>query len=322
MKKFLLRLYRLFMPILDKPSKIFIQILVKIFKAVAMTGVGPDVCLKNGFLPVRIHYYQPIPDLDDLEQRRVWDKQSALAGIDFRPEQQVQLLRDLGARYGDECNWPANPTHNLLEFYTENGTFSFGCAASLHTIIRNYRPAKIIEIGSGNSSKVISAALLHNTADYTIIDPYPKAETENLPGVSRVIKERVEITDIKRFQELGPNDILFIDSGHTVRTGSDVNFLYLDVLPRLSSGVIVHIHDIGLPYEYPKVYFTNPAFRVFWTEAYLLQAFLCLNPRFEIMLAMNYLMTNRLDEFRQAFLHYDPAIHKATSGSFWMRRVS
>jgi hypothetical protein len=137
-----------------------------------------------------------------------------------------------------------------------------------------------------------------------------------------MIRERVELTDISRFKELGPNDILFIDSGHTVRTGSDVNFLYLEVLPRLSPGVIIHSHDIGLPYEYQKVYFTNPSFRVFWTEAYLLQAFLSLNPHFEIMLAMNYLMMNHKEKFCKAFPHYNPAIHKATSGSFWIRRIS
>lgn len=127
--------------------------------------------------------------------------------------------------------------------------------------------------------------------------------------------------DIRPFETLGQNDILFIDSGHTVRTGSDVNFLYLDVLPRLAQGVIVHIHDIGLPSEYPKVYFTNPTFRVFWTEAYLLQAFLSLNPHYEIMLAMNYLTADHWDEFCKAFEHFNPDVHKATSGSFWIRRI-
>jgi hypothetical protein len=250
-----------------------------------------------------------------------------LAGIDFRAGEQVKLLLDLGTKFGGECDWPPSPTPNPLDFYTENNSFSFGCAASLHTVIRNYHPARIIEVGSGHSSKVISAALARNmaegvSAEYTVIDPYPPEFVCALPHVSSVIAKKVEVTDIRRFEELRQNDILFIDSGHAVRIGSDVNFLYLDVLPRLAPGVIVHIHDIGLPYEYPKVYYTNPAFRVFWTEAYLLQAFLCLNPHFEIMLAMHYLTTNHWDDYRKSFLHLNPAVHKATSGSFWVRRIS
>ena len=293
----------------------------------AKTGLGTDICLKNGFLPMPVHFNSPVPDIYDLERRDIWERRSSLAGIDFRPEEQVQFLRELGRNYGQECNWPAKPTSNILEFYTENNSFSFYCAASLHTIIRTVHPKRIIEIGSGNSSKVISSALKLNkveghVTEYTIIDPYPFKSIHNLPNVTQLITEKVEITDIKRFDELGQNDILFIDSSHTVRTGGDVNFLYLEILPRLSPGVIVHIHDIGLPYEYPKVYFTNPAFRVFWTEAYLLQAFLSLNPHYEILLAMNYLTVNHFDEFLQAFPHLNPEVHKATSGSFWIKRIS
>lgn len=305
----------------------FMPLWVKFFKQVAFSGEGTDACLQNEFLPVPVHFYSPIPDLTELDQRKTWDLKSTLAGIDFRPEEQLKLLSELGEKYGAECNWSPAPTSNPLDFYTENNSFSFGCAAGLHTIIRSYRPKRIIEIGSGNSSKVISAALQRNQAEgefikYIIIDPYPSDLIKTLPGVSQVITEKVEMTDIQRFESLGENDILFIDSSHTVRTGGDVNFLYLDVLPRLARGVIIHIHDISLPYEYPKVYFTNPSFRVFWTEAYLLQAFLSLNPHFEIMLAMSYLTIDHWDAYCKAFPHLDPVIHKATSGSFWIRRIS
>jgi len=301
---------------------------VYFFKAIAYTGIGTDICLKHGYLPMMVHYYSPVPDLQDLEKRHVWDKKTNLTGIDFHPVKQIQLLQKLGTKYGDECNWPLLPTNEPLDFYTENNSFSFGCAAALHTIIRHYKPQKVIEIGSGNSSLIISSALIRNKADgktgeYIIIDPYPSTTIERgLPGLTQVIKERVELTDINRFDQLQENDVLFIDSGHTVRTGGDVNFLFLDVLPRLAPGVIVHIHDIGLPHEYPKVYFTNPSFRMFWTEAYLLQAFLSFNSQFEIMLAMNYLMTDRKKEFCEAFSHYDPSKQKAISGSFWIRRSS
>jgi len=305
----------------------FMPLLVKVFSHVAETGRGSDLCLKQGFLPMRVHYYSPIPDLADLEKRKVWDRESELAGLDFNPEKQVHFLRILGEKYGQECNWPDKPTGNPLEFYTENNSFSFGCAASLYSVLRYFKPKNVFEIGSGNSSLVFSSALTRNMAEglssnYSIIDPYPAFfANEELPGVTRVIKERVELLDSSLFEELGNNDVLFIDSGHTVRTGGDVNFLFLDVLPKLAPGVIVHVHDIGLPFEYPSVYFTNPSFRMFWTEAYLLQAFLCFNSEFEIMLAMNYLMTRGKDEFVDAFPYYDPERHLAVSGSFWFRRV-
>ena len=117
---------------------------------------------------------------------------------------------------------------------------------------------------------------------------------------------QVELINVDFFKQLSKNDILFIDSSHTVRIGSDVNYLILDVLPRLAPGVIVHFHDISLPDEYTKVYATNPRFRMFWTEAYLLQAFLCYNSQFEVLLAMHYLMTQQKEAFRSAFPRYDP----------------
>jgi len=303
-------------------------LLVRVFSYVAETGQGSDRCLEQGFLPMRVHYYSPVPDIADLRQRQVWQGKSSLAGVDFQPEQQVQFLQSLGREYGEECNWPATPTLRAQDFYTENNSFSFGCAASLYTILRHYKPCKVLEIGSGNSSLVFSEALRRNAseghpADYTVIDPYPTPLFQlPLPCLPKVIAERVELADVSLFEELKENDVLFIDSGHTVRTGSDVNFLFLDVLPRLAPGVVVHVHDIGLPYEYPEVYFTNPSFRMFWTESYLLQAFLAFNSQFEVLLALNYLMSDRRQEFAQSFPNYDSSKHKAVSGSFWMRRKS
>jgi hypothetical protein len=294
----------------------------------AETGDETDRCLKEGFLPITVHYYSPIPDISELEPREIWNRKSELVGIDFHVEKQVEMLLELGRKYGDECDWPSQPSAQSANFYTENGSFSFGCAAALHSIVRNYKPKRVIEVGSGNSSLVLSSALARNKADgvdveYTIIDPYsPWRSKQDLPELTRVISEKVELTEVDRFLTLQENDILFIDSGHTVRTGGDVNFLFLDVIPRLAPGAIIHVHDIGLPYEYPKTYFTNPAFRVFWTEAYILQAFLSCNPQFDVMLAMHYLMANHRDKFREAFAHNNPALHLATSGSFWMRRLS
>lgn len=293
----------------------------------ARTGDGTDASLRMGSLPLPVHFYSPVPDLDDLERRDVWSRRSDLKGVDFRPEAQVAYLLKLGASYGLECGWPSEPTNDPTMFHTENMTFSFGCAAAAHCIVRERKPRHLIEIGSGMSSIVLSAALALNEADgaqpaeYTVIDPYPSSHLSTLTGTQpTVISQPVEGVDIGVFEQLERGDILFVDSGHVVRIGGDVNFLILDVLPRLSPGVIVHFHDVGLPYEYPKVYATNPTFRMFWTEAYLLQAFLAFNSEFEVLLAMTYLTRERHDAFQRAFALYDPSRHKATSVSFWIAR--
>jgi len=292
----------------------------------AQSGVGTDRTLEKGSLPLPVHFYSPVPDLTDLQERGIWEKKSSLAGVDFRPEAQVACLLELGRKFGDECDWPATTTYDPSAFYTENASFSFGCAAALHCMIREHQPRRVIEVGSGMSSLVIAAALARNEADggppatYVVMDPYPSSNLGHLARSPEVIPARAEEQPFDRFEQLESGDILFIDSGHTVRIGGDVNFLILDVLPRLKPGVIVHFHDISLPYEYARVYLTNPQFRMLWTEAYLLQAFLAHNSDFEVVLALEYLMKDQLPSFRRAFVHYDPAAHKAISSSFWMAR--
>jgi len=300
-----------------------LESLAEAISLMARTGTGTDACLRHKCLPLPVHYYSPVPDIADLEERNYFRHRSLLPGIYWRGEEQLAFLAQLGQMFGDECDWPTEPTKEPYQYYTENESFGYGCAAALHCITRYFRPRKIIEVGSGFSSLVISCALAINgrpESEHTIIDPYPRLTTNSLPWMAELINQRVELLDVGFFEQLEKNDILFIDSGHTVRIGGDVNYLILEILPRLAPGVIVHFHDIPMPYEYAKAYFTNPKFRVFWTESYLLQAFLCFNSQFEVLLAMAYLMTERKKEFSSAFKHYSPERHHAISGSFWMRR--
>jgi len=289
----------------------------------AETGMGTDECLKQRCLPMPVHFYSPVPDIQDLEQRDWFNRKSPLRGIEWRANEQLAFLKKLGNAYGNECNWPPEDTGQPMQFYTENQSFSFGCAAITHCIIRQFCSKRVVEIGSGMSSLIISGAFQRNNrtdGEYHIVDPYPQDWIPRLPMLTTLHQKRVEFMDEALFQELQDGDVLFIDSGHVVRTGSDVNFLVLDILPLLAPGVIVHFHDIPLPYEYGKIYFTNPQFRVFWTEAYLLQAFLCFNHEYSIQLAMGYIMGNHIEEFKAAFPHYNPVFHKLSSGSFWIRR--
>jgi hypothetical protein len=311
--------------VLDTGIAITAPALAFLVRRMATTGVGTDTCLKWKCLPVPVHFYSPIPDLEDLEKRGIWDARSAMPGVDWNPPGQLELLTALGEKFGSECRWPRNPPREVHAFYTNNPSFSFGCAAALHSMVRYYRPRAVIEIGSGMSSRVMSAALELNhredhCADYQIVDPYPgEAVRSGLPRLTRLHAERVETLDPGFFERLGANDILFVDSGHVVKTGGDVNFLVLEVLPRLRPGVIIHFHDISLPDEYARCYATNPRFRMFWTESYLVQAFLAFNGEFEVLLSMHYLMKDHSDAFASAFPAYDPTADRG-SGSLWIRR--
>jgi hypothetical protein len=303
------------------------RITSKIFRVVALGGHGSKICLQNGFLPVPVHFYSPIPDINDLEKRKIWDVRSELKGVNFRVDEQLELLKKLGSSFSEECQWPLQPKDNLSEFYLQNQSFSYGCAASTHCVIRHFKPRTIIEIGSGMSSRVISKAIQLNGfkdghySNYIIVDPYPAEFIKSKSiEMKEFIESRVELMDTAFFEQLKENDVLFIDSGHCVRIGGDVNYLFLEVLPRLAPGVIVHIHDIGIPYEYSKTYATSESFRQFWTEQYLLQSFLCFNSEFEVLLAMYYLMTDHRELFQKVFPHYNPDHYPFISSSFWIRR--
>jgi hypothetical protein len=289
----------------------------------AKTGEGTDACYEAGALPLPVHFYSPVPDLGDLDRRNVWARKSPLAGIDMRPEAQKTLLLEMAQAYAGECAWSEHAEAGSHRFYWGNPSFSFQCASQLLYFIRRFKPRRIIEIGSGMSSAVIAQAVLANQAetgqacDYQIVDPYPNIRPEGFPGLTCLHLQRVEDLDPAFFAQLGENDLLFIDSGHVVRIGSDVNFLFLDVIPTLAPGVLVHVHDIPLPYEYPRTYYTNPSFRVLWTEAYLLQAFLMFNNAWEVLASVPYLRGEAPELMARIFPH-DPS--GIASGSFWMRR--
>jgi hypothetical protein len=296
--------------------------IAKFVNRMAETGIGTDHCLAEGCLPLKVHFYSPVPDIKDLDRRQVWKKISPLRGLRMKPESQLQLLTEMTRRFSAECLWPVKATANPHDFHLDNSSFCFQCASLLHYMIRYYRPKRIIEAGSGFSSRIMNAALGLNLAEgdacqYRVIDPYPSEITKTLPHLTDITVGKIEETPEALFSELESGDILFVDSGHVVKIGSDVNFLILEVLPLLKPGVVVHFHDIPMPTEYTRVYYTNPSFRVLWTESYLLQAFLAFNDEFEILCAGGYLAHHYPKEWAAVF----PADAKQFgTGSFWIRR--
>jgi predicted O-methyltransferase YrrM len=265
-----------------------------------------------------VHYYSPIPDTRTLAPE-LWERPSELVGIDLNAAAQLKLLREEFPKYRLEySDFAAKRTSVPYEFHFNNGVFDGTDALVLHCMIRHFRPARIIEIGSGYSSRVAArAALINGGTSLTCIDSYPtEVMRRGFPGLDRLIIEDVQQVGFETFAGLNDGDVLFIDSAHVIRTGGDVQYLYLEVLPRLAPGVIVHIHDIFLPFNYPRTWLLDEV--RFWNEQYLLQAFLTFNPEFELLLSNHYLGTYHEDVLREVFP--DSPWHGGCS--FWMRRKS
>jgi hypothetical protein len=191
-------------------------------------------------------------------------------------------------------------------------------------MIRYFKPKKIIEIGSGFSTYISARAALMNkekdvvNTELIAVEPFPNDTLKRgFPGLSALIQKPLEQVDLDLFLSLEANDILFIDSTHVLKIGGDVKYLYLEILPRLRNGVIVHSHDIFLPREYPKSWVIDNHW--FWTEQYLLQAFLAFNSAFEILWASQYMSRKYPNESSFVF----PSYRKDSllgPGSFWIKR--
>ena len=191
------------------------------------------------------------------------------------------------------------------------------------TMQRELTRKHLIEIGSGHSTLLAAQAFQKiaqegRAGELIACEPYPKEFLRRgFPGLSRLIEKKVQDVPLAEFEALGRNDILFIDSSHVLKIGSDVQFEFLEILPRLKPGVLVHFHDIFLPEEYPRQWILEK--HKFWTEQYLLQAFLACNQSFEVLWASNFMRLMHPEALRQAFTRYDPA--KVRPGSCWIRRI-
>jgi hypothetical protein len=274
----------------------------------------------------RKHFYSPIPDTRELARKDyLWDKPSELPGVNMNPDIQLQHLEEFFPEFKSELNFPVDKTNVPCEYYLNNPAYGIIDASVLHCMIRHYHPKTIIEVGSGNSTLVAARAALLNrdsgcSTKLISIEPYPRELlTKGFPGLDCQIPRKVEDVEISVFQQLQRNDILFIDSSHVVRTGNDVLYLYLEVLPRLNPGVIVHIHDIFFPYDYPRRWVVEN--HTFWTEQYLLHAFLCCNNKFEVLFG-NYFMKSKFPD-KMNCLFAAPAGYRDrhNNSSFWIRKT-
>lgn len=276
----------------------------------------------KGIHALPVHYYNPIPDTRSL-QPALWQAKTEIPGVNLNTGEQLQLLQTFGQSYRQECQrFPKEAANDEFRYHWGQTSFGPVDAAFLYGVVRHFKPRRIIEVGSGFSTLVALDALDRNqregsTGRLLAIEPYPRDFLKSIRSDHfDFLEKKVQEVPLSEFRSLGENDVLFIDSSHVCKIGSDVQYEILEILPRLSPGVIVHFHDIFLPAEYPEAWIRQE--RRFWNEQYLLQAFLSLNDKFSVLLAGYWLHLNHPEVLKEVIPHYTA---QDGPGSFWMRKV-
>lgn len=250
-----------------------------------------------------VHFYSGLPHIQYLKNHpEHWMARSELPGIDMDVEKQTQNLTRICLPFQQE--------YRGLSIYRDavhrHGGPGYGQIESqaLHGFVRYFKPRRLIEVGSGLSTHCMVYALSLNQTpcDLTCIDPYPNDALKRLDAIT-LIQKPVQEVPSEFFRSLAANDLLFIDSSHVVQVGSDVNYLILEVLPRLAPGVVVTFHDICLPYDYTRDFLDTILFPL---ETSLLRAFLIDNPRVEIIACLSQLHYDKPDEMQAIFPDYRP----------------
>ncbi len=264
----------------------------------------PEISDRWGYHIRPIHYYEPLPDFRSITSEQL-NRRREFPSIDFRWEDQLRLLGELANGYRDELQ-------QIDRAWFDNDYFSGFDAAVYYSLIRRLKPQRVIEIGSGYSTRFANTALQRNgRGSLTCIEPHP----ERLNGERlhvELIQQRVEELDVAFFSCLEANDILFIDSSHTVKFGSDVCYEFLELLPVLQPGVWVHVHDIFFPHDYPAEWLLKR--RLALNEQYLLEAFLSFNRAFDVALANHWLTLDHEAAVKELW----PG--ESSSSSFWFYR--
>jgi hypothetical protein len=319
------RLVKLVLPALDfflVPVAIAATLVMKFIRSAGIQRLPRTmrVFRRLGIYPLRDHYYEPLFNPVHLSKPLGMDRE--LLALDLNVDGQRELLTRFKFNH-ELLEFPLTPPIKR-GFYYDNGSFESGDAEYLYNVIRLFRPRRIFEIGSGQSTLLAVGAVQANrrddpdyTCEHICVEPYEAPWLEELNV--KVIREPVEQIDKALFRELGPDDILFIDSSHMIRPQGDVLFEYLEILPILQPGVLVHIHDIFTPKDYPKQWIFEEA--RFWNEQYLLEAFLGFNPQFKVIGALNFLRHHYPTELASCCPVLQEQMDTRQPGSFWITRI-
>lgn len=268
------------------------------------------------------HFYSPIVDVNSIVETWFKDsKKKAVPGIDINDSGQLALWNEI-VGYLQERNIPEEPTAGW-RYHFRNPAFSYGDGSVLHGMLRHLRPKRIIEIGSGFSSACTLDTLdrfLPEGTHIDFIEPYPKLLIKLIGAECRhsyLIHEKpVQEVNLELFDTLSAGDILFIDSTHVMKTGSDVCCELFNILPRLAKGVYIHFHDIFWPFEYGRKWVMEE--NRSWNEVYGLRAFLMYNEKFQIRLFNDYMVNHH----RELIAKQYPELLKNSGGSIWLEKVA
>lgn len=286
---------------------------------------GPlfDRAERMGLHVLPTHYYSPVPTTSALS-KEVWKARKHAVGVDLNLDAALVLLEELSAAYHTEYSaFSRTRGADRRKFSLANSGYRAGDAEIYYAMLRRFKPSRVIEIGCGNSTLVACMALGKNREEapnegchYVCIEPYLPTYLRPAPkGVTEIIEKPVQDVSLDVFKMLRGGDFLFIDSSHVAALGSDVVYEYLEILPQLNGGVIVHIHDIFLPFEYPESWARKQRF--FWNEQYVLHAMLSGSSDFEVLLPAYALFQLRPESFRTAF----PSIEMTNQvAAFWIRK--
>lgn len=268
------------------------------------------------------HYYSPIPDQEELskDQARIFmQNQRELTGVDLKPNLMLETLASFQPYYAD---FPFSEDPNpKFRFYLDNQVYSRGDAVVLYSMMRSLKPQQIIEVGSGMSTCLmldVNEIFFDNQISIKSIDPYPERAKKLLrPGDLMLFDfktQRLQDVNTGVFSELHANDIVFIDSTHVSKCGSDVNYIFFEILPILKAGVFVHFHDTFYPFEYPKQWLLEIG--AAWNECYMLRAFLQYNLEFEVVFFSDYMARFYSQEVEQVLLVF----LEGPGSSIWLRK--
>lgn len=286
------------------------------------------------------HYYWPVPDFQELESRK-WPGEEEPHGLDLGFERQLDFLRTVVPQYSTEWQSDSSPFFSVSYNYN-NGFFETVDAEVAYCLVRQHKPRRIVEVGGGYSSRVMAAALDLNLkldgvrGELVTIDPYPdRFPQKALSDRVHLITQTIQNVDLDVFLSLQSGDFLFLDSSHVVGIGSDVVREYLEIVPRIANGVLIHAHDIFIPADYPREAVLHNL--AFWSEQYLLQALLMFNPQFEVVWGSSYMQSRATTELENAFPHWYHSYRnmppkkrrfiptrdgdRVWPSSFWMRKL-
>lgn len=256
------------------------------------------------------HYYSPIVSFEDVKQRedKIWQnvRVDGIEGMNLRTEEQIKLIHEFEQYYA-EIPFKDERQPNIRFNYVNN-YYCHTDAIVLYSVIRHFKPKRIVEIGSGFSSAVMldtNEFFFNNEIQLTFIDPHlgrlNSILTESDQQSVEIIETDVQLVSLDLFKKLNSGDILFIDSTHVSKTGSDVNYILFEILPILEKGVLIHFHDIFYPFEYPKEWVYKG---LNWNEDYIVRAFLMYNDNFKIRIFSHYLHKLHHHAFEKLPLSY------------------